>query len=176
MDSIIEMIEADNIDIFSGTYCALQAHDMGYRMHTAMWLTPMEMAIHKNRLDVVRYLLEHGRKEDDNMINRPNHKGGSMPLHIAAGGGNLGMIRLLLDQPHIDVNAKFRKFHDMTALMVLINSYAFLEYTDGEIDAHYRANVQLLRRDYNPNVRCNSGYSAMELAKLHGCFEVLFCD
>jgi ankyrin repeat protein len=67
--------------------------------------TPLSWAVVKGRLEMVRWLLEHGAD-----INRratfggPDHGEGVTALHLAAQTGDVEMVRFLLDRgadPHI---------------------------------------------------------------------------
>lgn len=84
--------------------------------------TPLVHAIHKNRAEAVRVLLDAGA--DPNT----RHGGGSTPLMFAAAYGNVAIVRDLLDH---GADPRARRPDGLDALANAVGSGALFDFTDG---------------------------------------------
>ena len=81
-----------------GIVKALVERKADLRSRTPSGLTPLDEALVRGRLNVVKLLDEHGV----NVVDEPN-KEGDLPIHTAAREGHLPLLKWLIEEKHVGI-------------------------------------------------------------------------
>ncbi len=118
--------------------------------------TPLLHAAHHHNVALLPLLIQYGANIHDKT------ETGSTALHVAASGGRVESVQLLLDKG-LDINA--RNKYGNTPLIEAVDSY-IVRYNHHGAVGDYEGTIKLLLENKaDPNIKNSEGYTALDMAK-----------
>ena len=178
-NQVIQLVEEEGAAINTSGYFHISESFVNRLVEGRFWVSPLSLAITKNHVEIVRYLLDQHSKnnEIDTVLNHTKDRtNGFTPIHLAAYSGNPKMLRILLDHQHhggiVDVNARTGKGFQQgwTALHLLVHGKGHMEYCCRTDQSKYEESMRLLLGVVGIDVNAvtpRDGYTSLHLACSH---------